>query len=561
LAVTQVLRPPASPIPPSSNNTNRRQEHDHQQLQQERDELLKQQEVQARNGAYSTTFLDDNQNDREIEFNEERHQAQVLALGLVLGDTEAIQTQIEFSQSANTNTSSATNDDKMDSTISLHLPESEQAVRQRFRAAALAMGSENDEETVEEDEAQLLKSREREEREFIFASGSTSVGGDGGHEQVPQQGYAFDAADDDEIKRKAKYSSVIADAGDAQLKAKEADKLYASYPSTDCASVTSSTDVTAPPPPARKSRPQVMPGAVAIQDGQAQRLAKSTLPSQPRPAVATYQEPNNFSSLPEQTIMREATSAIAASSTTSKLPQNKNIISSPYNGSANEEEQAVVAITAPVMPYNLDKNDGGNGGGDGSSSSSSSHRWKWMVGVALVLVVIIIIVIVAVVSSGKKTSSSSPDDAVTTAGPNNQTLFVDSERYKFIKSELDTEQITPMAILEDSTTPQHDALVWVSEEDIKLSSLSDMAKTKTRYVLAVFYYALGGPYWTDDDYDGWLDPNKDECEWKGVTCYEPSKTVVKEITISDPIGISGKVPGEMRHLTGLSKRKDIAELF
>lgn len=75
--------------------------------------------------------------------------------------------------------------------------------------------------------------------------------------------------------------------------------------------------------------------------------------------------------------------------------------------------------------------------------------------------------------------------------------------------------ITPVSQLEDTTTPQGMAYLWLLDED----SATDPClypSLEQRYALATHFYATDGiGSWTNSS--GWLSPDQ-ECEWELVEC-------------------------------------------
>ena len=84
------------------------------------------------------------------------------------------------------------------------------------------------------------------------------------------------------------------------------------------------------------------------------------------------------------------------------------------------------------------------------------------------------------------------------------------------------EKITPTADLDDPTTPQALALVWITDtDDMQVDPCAETDKLLTRYALAVLYYATAGPTAWQQNTD-WLTV-VDECGWYGVLCDDSGK--------------------------------------
>ena len=76
-------------------------------------------------------------------------------------------------------------------------------------------------------------------------------------------------------------------------------------------------------------------------------------------------------------------------------------------------------------------------------------------------------------------------------------------------------KISEAHVLQDTSSPQHQALQWMLHEDTESYDLSEERITQ-RYVLAVFFFATGG-------YQAWYQSNwlhANECNWHGVGCNE-----------------------------------------
>jgi hypothetical protein len=120
-----------------------------------------------------------------------------------------------------------------------------------------------------------------------------------------------------------------------------------------------------------------------------------------------------------------------------------------------------------------------------------------------------------------------------------------------------TQKLETISALEDLNTegsPQRDALIWIAGGD-KLSEIDeeiegeDLDRLVTRYVLAVFYYSLEGQNWIASD--GWLDPQKEVCEWKFIDCIGNETKTVQAIEVSSRNNLKGVLPSELQHLSDL----------
>jgi len=116
-------------------------------------------------------------------------------------------------------------------------------------------------------------------------------------------------------------------------------------------------------------------------------------------------------------------------------------------------------------------------------------------------------------------------------------------------------------------SPQEQALTWLVMDDIRETGLlcpnsKNKYKLTERYIMAVFYFSLGGDSWnacghnmqcnTLKHEDPYLS-NNDYCNWYGVTCIWDIKKKVQVVTeiILDKNNLSGTIPNEIGHLSQL----------
>ena len=177
-----------------------------------------------------------------LAFKESMH-ARYQAVGMIMGDQssdfrvadqEELMRQSSHHKSAAQLASGSThsyysNDSVIteeDDTDAIHIPETEEAVRERFRAATMAL-----QDDVEDmDEEQQLKHREKEEREFLNRSAalpsstvsSASAAGAGGMSQMSAS--AMSQSDQD-AKAKAQASSVTTYQSSHSLDRKDSSNL------------------------------------------------------------------------------------------------------------------------------------------------------------------------------------------------------------------------------------------------------------------------------------------------------------------------------------------------
>mmetsp|Transcript_9818 Transcript_9818/g.21187 ORF Transcript_9818/g.21187 Transcript_9818/m.21187 type:complete len:768 (+) Transcript_9818:80-2383(+) len=86
-------------------------------------------------------------------------------------------------------------------------------------------------------------------------------------------------------------------------------------------------------------------------------------------------------------------------------------------------------------------------------------------------------------------------------------------RFRRLKEIFVRYDVTPKELLEDTSTPQYQALEWMSYSDKSEPSVDDsnlVKKLIQRYALVVLYFATGGPDWENDL--NFLS-DTDECSW------------------------------------------------
>ena len=122
---------------------------------------------------------------------------------------------------------------------------------------------------------------------------------------------------------------------------------------------------------------------------------------------------------------------------------------------------------------------------------------------------------------GSSSSSSSQNSAsnVTTGGSLNATqLQQEQETYATLRDHLQYLS-SNNSVFDDVSSPQYKALNWlVHDQLLEANNTSRSAvQIETRYALATFYYATGGPGWWDQF--GFLSP-ANECEWYGNNVFQ-----------------------------------------
>jgi hypothetical protein len=484
-----------------------------------------------------------------------------------------------------------------------HLPESEEAVRERFRAATLAMGG----TLTREDEEQQLKQREREEREFLSASAHTNAASQDGRyhpsslnpnsKLMARKGAAGTAAagsrpSDAEIKAQAggaaASSSSFSAAGRVSVSGSDRNDVDQSTSSlTDAkararasraSAVQSATQgemdflsksrggrlshrgsggpaampensdvvvVTASVPSVRASdvgQPvQPVPGAMAVSQGQAERRVKSSLTEQPRLVEAgSATIPLSYA----DAAASPARAAIVGGDSGSVGPE-----------AATDEEMAGGGPAQGVPEESVPSPRPDEEPKSNAPPSKNGRRRMWIAAIVLVLVVAVAAGVGGALAASGGGGSGSGSPPATTApeggsspSPTGTPSVYESDALKKNRAELG-DVITPLPLLEDTTTAQYSALQWVADEDT-ISSPDDIKKLKTRYILAVFYFSLGGTNWIEGN-STWLDPVTDECTWAGVECNDDG--LLSSITLDVLMNIIGSIPQELQFLSDMRK--------
>jgi len=107
------------------------------------------------------------------------------------------------------------------------------------------------------------------------------------------------------------------------------------------------------------------------------------------------------------------------------------------------------------------------------------------------------------------------------------------------------QQMTSEDDLQDSTSPQSKALVWLKTKDVKVASTS-LETYLQRYILATFFYA------TTLSSNNWMS-HEDECNWYGIECDSHSMLETGQITALTLTGLNleGSIPSEVGFLKSL----------
>jgi hypothetical protein len=265
----------------------------------------------------------------------------------------------------------------------------------------------------------------------------------------------------------------------------------------------------------------IRPGAMSVGNGQAVQLERAALVSLPqtREEVDMEQKKSDM----EQTKGDIESSVI----------QSPHQIETAQNGEMDQPTEVKESTEIKKLPI-------------------WQQKWVW----ALVLLVIVGVVVGVVVAGsggddGGEFITVLPPSAPPQPPTQPPTSIQESERLIEIRSQLLEDGISSVEALRDQLSPQSSALTWIVDTD-RLSSIDgtiDRVKLRTRYVLAVFYYALNGGSWIDGSY--WIAGGLDECEWEFVNCIQGDVGEVLESITMAGNNLRGVVPAELQHLSTL----------
>lgn len=122
--------------------------------------------------------------------------------------------------------------------------------------------------------------------------------------------------------------------------------------------------------------------------------------------------------------------------------------------------------------------------------------------------------------------------------PQDKEVSFGSQRYKKLQGILIAASPDSAAALADDDSPQHAALVWLYNSEIKLPD----RRIVLRWILASFYFGLDGANWFTNK--GWLSSSNNECDWFGITCLNG---LVTQISL-DENRMVGEIVPELRLL-------------
>jgi len=113
------------------------------------------------------------------------------------------------------------------------------------------------------------------------------------------------------------------------------------------------------------------------------------------------------------------------------------------------------------------------------------------------------------------------------------------------------QQMTSSQDLQDASSSQSKALVWLKTKDVKIASTS-LETYLQRYILATLYYATGSNI--PIPHSNWLS-TEDECNWGGIECdpHNPMSETgqIRSVQLNG-LNLEGSIPSEVGFLTSLT---------
>jgi len=175
------------------------------------------------------------------------------------------------------------------------------------------------------------------------------------------------------------------------------------------------------------------------------------------------------------------------------------------------------------------------------------YRSRLFLGVVGTLIVALGVVVAIVLVRGGEKSNPTPSPTIA------PTISLDSNFERYIVRE---GNISSIDMLLDQSSPQFKAYRWLAMEDTETKfsdkmSEDEIAVMKTRYVLAVFFYALRGKDWLSSNF--WLSSRK-HCLWEQVYCEDNNKTNDNRPVTGLRIvknNLNGTIPSELVHLSNI----------
>jgi hypothetical protein len=508
--------------------------------QQERDVLTKQREQEGRQvttaGNLSRRLSDPDQ--------DSLLQARCEAAGMLLGEGGE---ELMRSESLPVAFSPAADSPRRTSDYDV---ESEQTVRTRYQAATLVMG----EAVTQEEEDRQLKERERQALRVLSTTASASVASSqvstvssdskikarehASARSVPSTDISVGARartqQETDLLDKSRGRSqtngvvhpanadLVADSVDApavegagqrvgdDALAKSRGRLGRGAPSQHSSETSTATAMALAP------AVQMLHGAVAVADGRAEQLGKVILPQQPEMPTL---EALSLYPLEEGNLM---------------VGQQFQYLSDVQGGKVAEPLGGGTADA--VLEVGKEEH---------SDDKKPATKRKWYIIAAILLIVAIAGGVGgALAASGGGGSHMPPTQAPSAT----ETPLVESERLIAVRSQLMMGFISSAEALEDTSSPQYRALRWIADKDT-VADVNDVEQLKARYILAVFYYSLGGPGWLDAD--SWLETEVGVgvCDWDRVECDSDMVISIGQ----KGVNLQGEIPSELQHLPMLGR--------
>lgn len=204
----------------------------------------------------------------------------------------------------------------------------------------------------------------------------------------------------------------------------------------------------------------------------------------------------------------------------------------------------------------------------------SRRQWVIYSLIATLLLVLTITLSVTLPGGGgeKEPSPQNTEEPPSPSEPNQPNPEPESqaERLSLLKDVLVQQNVLTSSALDDVSSPQNLALIWVSDSDIgqlverSHVDVDDWTKDPVSrqmielYALAVFYFSTNGNDW--DGNTRWLQSSADNpCDYEGVTCAQHTVSqdetntgfsVISGLDLEEA-GLQGMLPSEISLLRGL----------
>ena len=208
----------------------------------------------------------------------------------------------------------------------------------------------------------------------------------------------------------------------------------------------------------------------------------------------------------------------------------------------------------PEAPHTVSEENRNGNQKEVVSDAASPWYKSWIFVAVCALIIVVAGVVGAVLAMSGGDGGGSPSAVTNSPTPPPTEFPLDLERMSAAKSHI-LDSISSGAVLDDTSSPQHSALLWIATDDdlsriTAESSIDEIHQMRVRYILACMYYSLNGDSWHSKL--GWLDGSDDHCNWEYITC-DTTTGAVTEIDSGGAVNMQGSIPSEALHLTSLGE--------